>query len=146
MPFSDGTIRRAFYMVAVLVTTTSVAQVPAVATASDDLGNAQRQFNRSCGTCHAVEPGAPQRQGPNLGTVIGRVAGSLSDYANYSDALLKAGSKGLVWTEDTLDPWLTNASKFIPQSRMPYRQRNAEKRALVIRYLQGLASGQSNAQ
>ena len=118
--------------------------INAFASSEVDLVKAEKQFKRSCGTCHTVAPGATQRQGPHLTGVIGRTAGSLSHFTKYSDALKAAGTGGLVWTAETLDPWLTNARKFIPKTNMSYRQRNAEKRALVIEYLKSLQPPSTN--
>ncbi|MGI9406594.1 MAG: c-type cytochrome [Hyphomicrobiaceae bacterium] len=109
---------------------------------STDLTAAEKQFKRSCGTCHTVEPGAPARQGPDLATVFGRRAGTLENFKKYSDALKVAGENGMTWTDATLDPWIENAGKFIPKTNMPYRQRNAEKRALIIAYLKSLKAVQ----
>ncbi len=117
-----------------------------LAQTAPDLTKAEQQFKRSCGVCHAVDNGTAQRQGPNLATVIGRKAGSLPGYTKYSDALKAAGTDGLVWTAETLDPWLTNASKYIPKTNMPYRQRNADKRALVIAYLKSLVTPKDTKQ
>lgn len=100
-----------------------------------DLDAAKAQFVKSCGTCHAVDKGAPIRQGPNLAGVVGRKAGSLAEFPKYSEPLKKAGADGLVWDETTLDAWITNATKLVPGSIMPYRQADPEKRKLVIAYL-----------
>ena len=106
-----------------------------------DLAAAEQQFIKSCGTCHAVEPNAPVRQGPNLRSAFGRTAATGSDFATYSDPLKKAGAGGLVWSDETLDKWISSASEFIPGSMMPYSQPDPAKRKLVIAYLKSLASG-----
>ena len=106
--------------------------------AAADLEDAKAQFLKSCGTCHTVEKGAPIRQGPNLGTAFGHKAGSLEEFPKYSDALKKAGADGLVWTEDKLDLWITNAGNLVPGAAMPYRQADPDKRKLVIAYLKSL--------
>lgn len=106
-----------------------------------DLAAASKQFLNSCGVCHTVEPKAEIRQGPNLGTVFGRAAGVLEDYPTFTDALKKAGAGGLVWNEDTLDKWVTNAAEFVPGSAMPYSQADAAKRKLIVAYLKSLAGG-----
>lgn len=87
-----------------------------------------------------MESGAELRQGPNLGTVFGRTAGTLAEYTLYSDALKKAGAGGLVWNEETLDKWIAGATDYIPGVNMPYTQPDAAKRQLVITYLKGLAA------
>ncbi len=106
---------------------------------ADDSEPGRAQFLKSCGTCHAVEHGAEVRQGPNLGTVFGRKAGALEEFDQYSDALKKAGANGVVWTEETIDKWITSPEDFIPGGNMFYTQADPEKRKLVIGYLKGLA-------
>ena len=113
-----------------------IVSLPGQASAEQvDLEAARQQFVKSCGTCHSVEPGAKPRQGPNLHGVFGRRVGQVEGYA-YSEALA-AGD--WAWTEDALDPWLENAQKAHPGTIMNYRQRSAEKRALIIAYLKSLA-------
>ncbi|MGL4396449.1 MAG: c-type cytochrome [Hyphomicrobium sp.] len=110
-----------------------------------DPAAAAKQFLNSCGTCHTVEDGAPIRQGPNLKTVLGRKAGTLAEFPAYSDAIKAAGAGGLVWSEETLDAWISDASTFIPGSSMPYAQPDAAKRKLVIAYLKSLSGGPTKA-
>jgi len=100
---------------------------------ADDLGAAEAQFKKSCGTCHVAEAGAGPRQGPNLFGVVGRAAGSVEGF-NYSPAFVAAKS-GIVWDEQTLDRWLTDPQSVIPGAVMPYKQADPDKRKLVIEYL-----------
>lgn len=111
----------------------------AAADESVDIQAAQKQFMNSCGVCHTVEPNAPIRQGPHLRTVYGRAAGTLAEFPTYSDAVKKSGAGGLVWNEETLEKWISDASTFIPGSTMPYAQPDAQKRKLIIAYLKSLA-------
>ena len=90
---------------------------PAVA---QDAAPGKALFLAACGVCHAVEPGATARQGPNLAGIYGRAAGSVAEF-KYSEAL-KAG--GWVWDEATLDPWLENPQAAHPGTTMLYRQRD----------------------
>lgn len=106
-----------------------------------DLAAASKQFMNSCGVCHTVEPAAEIRQGPNLGTAFGRAAGTLAEFPSYTDAMKKAGAGGLIWSEESLDKWITNAAEFIPGSSMPYSQPDAAKRKLIVAYLKSLAEG-----
>lgn len=101
-----------------------------------DLSAAETQFQKSCGTCHTVEPDGGKRQGPNLFGVYGRKVGQMEGF-EYSEAL---SSGDWVWTEAELDPWIENAQKAHPGTSMNYRQRSAEKRALIISYLKSLSS------
>lgn len=106
-----------------------------------DLEAASKQFLNSCGVCHTVEPKAEIRQGPNLASVFGRTAGTLSEFPSFTDAIKKAGAGGLVWNEESLDKWITNAAEFVPGSGMLYSQPDAAKRKLIVAYLKSLAGG-----
>ncbi len=97
--------------------------------AEDDPG--AKQFKKSCGTCHIASLEDQKRQGPNLWKVLGRPAGVIDGF-KYSDNLR---ASGLTWDEATLDAWLTNPKKLVPGTIMSYRQRNPDKRKLVIDYL-----------
>ena len=50
-----------------------------------------------------------------LGGVLGRKAGSVSDYIDYSDAMKRSG---ITWTETTLDSYLANPSAVVPDNGM----------------------------
>lgn len=97
----------------------------------------QQAFNNSCRTCHTVKEG-DNRLGPNLHKIIGRKAGSLSDYA-YSSAMKDAG---FVWDQDKLARFIANPDEIVSGNRMkPYTGLSAEEAAKVIAYLQS-AGGQ----
>jgi cytochrome c2 len=55
-------------------------------------------------------------RGPSLTGLIGRKAGTLPDYA-YSDAMRAAD---VIWTAETLKPYLLKPSAFIPRNKMPF--------------------------
>jgi|GEM_PF-979017 len=103
----------------------------ASASGNVDMAAASEQFKKSCGTCHTTDASAPPRQGPNLSQVIGRPSASLPDF-EYSTALRDLK---IIWSPETLDQWITNAAKMAPGTTMFYRQRNADRRALIIAYL-----------
>lgn len=104
----------------------------APAAASEDAG--RRQFLTSCGTCHTAEAGGRHRQGPNLFGIFGRKSGQIANF-KYSDALAGAD---LVWDEPTLEKWIEDSGAMLPGTNMAYRQRDPEKRRLVIDYLKSL--------
>ena len=106
---------------------------PAAFADSVDLGAAEAQFKKSCGTCHVALADAGPRQGPNLFGVVGRKAGSVPGFA-YS-AQFMAGDSAIVWDEGTLDRWITDPQSVIPGATMPYKQADPDKRHLVIEYL-----------
>jgi cytochrome c len=91
-------------------------------------------FKQQCATCHATSLSEAPRQGPPLAGIIGRQAGKLEGF-HYSPGLSQAG---FTWDEGRLDAWLTNPQAVVPDAVMPYRQANAETRAVIITYLKGL--------
>jgi cytochrome c len=91
-------------------------------------------FKQQCATCHATSLSEAPRQGPPLVKIVGRQAGKFEGF-HYSPGLAQAGFS---WDENRLDAWLTNPQAVIPDAMMPYRQANAETRAVIISYLKGL--------
>jgi len=86
------------------------------------------QLYEGCQDCHSIDT---NELGPMHKGVFGRKAGSVADYS-YSPALKNSG---IVWSEDTLDKWLTDPQAFVPGSKMFYHLDNPSDRADVIQYL-----------
>jgi cytochrome c len=63
--------------------------------------------------------------------VYGRSAGSVHSF-QYSDALKKSRVK---WTEETLDKWLTDTEKLVPNNDMTFHVEQADERSEIIAYL-----------
>jgi len=126
-----GPFRAAGWLVALWV----ASPIPLAASAQEaDLARAKQLFLSGCGVCHTADKGAPNRQGPNLFDVFGKPAGFRTDF-KYSEPLK---SSGLVWDEPTLDRWIEDAQAMRPGTIMAYRQRDPERRRLVIAYLKSL--------
>ena len=108
----------------------------APALAQDDAG--QIAFNNACRTCHTVREG-DNRLGPSLSGVIGRKAGSLPSYNNYSESMKKAD---LVWDKNNLDRFIANPDQVVPGNNMkPYGGiASAEERTKIIEYLEKAGS------
>lgn len=100
-----------------------------------DLAKARQQFVSSCGVCHTAEKGAANRQGPNLFDIVGKPAAAKPDF-KYSEPLK---SSAFVWDEATLDRWIEDAQAARPGTIMAYRQRDPDRRKLVIAYLKTLS-------
>jgi cytochrome c len=90
-------------------------------------------FEKRCGGCHALDR---DKQGPRLGGVYGRTAGSVDSF-QYSDALKKSKIK---WAEDTLDKWLTDTEKLVPNNDMAFHVEKASERSEIITYLKSLSA------
>lgn len=85
-----------------------------------------------CVACHAVQPGAGAKMGPNLAGVVGRKAAAAPGF-KYSAAMQKAKLK---WDDATLDKWLTRPSALVPGTSMAFAGLpNAADRVNVIAYL-----------
>jgi nitrite reductase (NO-forming) len=113
----------------------TVAQAPATpaaAAASVD-GDAAtgRQVYRKCQACHSLEPGK-NALGPSLAGIIGKKSGEVPNY-NYSAAMKAAN---IVWDATTLDAYLLDPQKLIPQNKMPFPGlKTANERKDVIAYM-----------
>ena len=81
-----------------------------------------------CMGCHSLDE---NDVGPRHRGVVGRVAGTVPDYA-YSPALKNSH---IVWGPDTLDRWLTNPQALVPGAKMFFAMPSAQDRADVIAYL-----------
>jgi cytochrome c len=99
--------------------------------AEGDPARGQKLF-RACAACHSLEPDK-NMTGPSLSGLWDRQAGGLKSFSRYSDAMK---SSGIVWNENSLDPWLKNPHEFIPENEMTFRGiPDAKARADLIAYL-----------
>ena len=103
-----------------------------------EIGDADRGatlFARNCTACHQIGEGAKNRVGPRLNGVFGRRAGSVPDFA-YSKAMTRMGADGLVWTLDTLDPYIDNPKALVSGTRMAFKGlHDAKARADLLAFL-----------
>ena len=91
-------------------------------------------FAEHCMACHG-KSGVAAGYAPSLINVIGRRAGSEPGFA-YSPALKNAK---VVWSDDTLTKWITNAPATIPGTQMPHVSiTDPAERQYVIAYLKTL--------
>lgn len=94
----------------------------------------KRLFLR-CRACHAVEPTAGNKIGPNLHGVMGRKAAAIPGF-KFSAPLTKAG---LTWNDKTMDAWLKKPSAVVPGTTMVFEgMPKPEDRAALIAYLKTL--------
>jgi cytochrome c len=80
-----------------------------------DANNGKAIFAR-CAACHTVIKGGPNGLGPDLFGVVGRKAGSLSNYM-YSGQLK---ASGITWTNDKLTAWIQGPQKLVPGTKMAF--------------------------
>jgi S-disulfanyl-L-cysteine oxidoreductase SoxD len=115
-----------------LVLLSALAVFPAHAAGDPVAG--EKVFKK-CAACHAVGEGAKNKVGPELNSLIGRVAGTAPDYA-YSAAMKQAGADGKVWSEETLFTYLQNPRGEVKGTKMAFAGLKKEEEVNdVIAYL-----------
>jgi cytochrome c len=78
-----------------------------------------------------VQKDAAVKAGPNLHGILGRKAASDAKF-NYSPALRQSG---IVWTEESLDAFLSAPTKTVPGTRMVMAVSDPAQRKAIIDYL-----------
>ena len=87
---------------------------------------------KKCAACHSITKGGANKIGPALWGVLGRKAGSLSDY-KYSKAL---AAHGKPWSFEEMDNFLLKPKDWIKGTKMAFAGlKNAKERAAVILYM-----------
>jgi cytochrome c len=90
--------------------------LPALALAAEgDAAAGKRAFMR-CASCHQVGPSARGAFGPQLNGIVGRKAGSTTDFS-YSPAMKQSG---IVWTEQKLAAFLKSPKQVVPDNQMRF--------------------------
>src|SRR6185312_15236230 len=114
-----------------LVATAILLAGTASVSAEGDAARGQAAF-RVCAACHSLEPDK-NMTGPSLSGLWDRQAGGLKSFSRYSDAMK---SSGIIWNENSLDPWLKNPHEFIPENEMTFRGiSDAKARSDLIAFL-----------
>lgn len=93
---------------------------------------------KKCQTCHTINQGGANGQGPNLYATVGEgIAQGKGGFA-FSDALKSVGG---TWTFGALDKWLTSPRKFANGTKMTFAGlSDPQDRADVIAYLNSQGS------
>ncbi|MBP6496937.1 MAG: c-type cytochrome [Psychrobacter sp.] len=99
-----------------------------------DADNGALIYKDACGQCHQLNPGL-NKKGPQLMNIYGAPAAKLADYT-YSEGLK---ASGWVWDAQTLDTYIADAEKAMPDSKMlADPMPDAKERSDVIAYLSTL--------
>ena len=101
-----------------------------------DLGHGEKVFKK-CSACHMIVSNGKNMIGPNLWSVIGRTAGSVSDY-KYSKAMLAYGKE---WTFEEMNSYLIKPQAYVKGTKMAFAGLRKEKdRASVILFMNSKSS------
>ena len=99
--------------------------------AMGDMAHGEKVFKK-CTACHMIAADGKNKIGPNLWGVIGRKAGSISDY-KYSKAMVAYAKE---WTFEEMNSYLIKPQAYIKGTKMAFAGLRKEKdRASVILYL-----------
>jgi len=93
-----------------------------------DAARGKAVFEKRCTGCHAMDA---DREGPRLGGVYGRRAGSVAGF-NYSAGLKNSG---ITWTDATLERWLSDPDLVVQDNNMSIGVPKAEERRDLIAFL-----------
>ena len=104
--------------------------------AMGDLQHGEKVFKK-CSACHQIASGGKNMIGPNLWSVIGRTAGSVSDY-KYSKAMVAYGKE---WTYEEMNSYLIKPQAYVKGTKMAFAGLRKEKdRASVILFMNSKSS------
>ena len=104
--------------------------------AMGDLAHGEKVFKK-CSACHMIASDGKNMIGPNLWNVIGRKAGSVSDY-KYSKAMVAYAKQ---WSFEEMNSYLIKPQAYIKGTKMAFAGLRKEKdRASVIIYMNSKSS------
>ena len=87
---------------------------------------------KKCAACHSIAKGGSNKIGPILWGVLGRKAGTISDY-KYSKAM---AAHGKTWSIEEMNGFLIKPKNWIKGTKMSFAGlKNAKDRASVILYM-----------
>lgn len=111
--------------------------VPSLGSAEGDATRGARVF-QMCVSCHTLDPAEVDKRlpGPALLGIFGRVAGTWWNFSDYSDLMVAAGKRGLVWNETAIDAYIADPAAVVPGTTMNFfGVSDANDRADLIAYL-----------
>ena len=99
--------------------------------ASASVADGEKIFKK-CVACHSITKGGGNKIGPALWGVLGKQAGSVSDY-KYSKAM---ATHGKPWSFEEINGFLIKPKDWIKGTKMSFvGLKNAKERAAVILYM-----------
>ena len=101
-----------------------------------DLAHGEKVFKK-CSACHMIASDVKNMIGPNLWSVIGRTAGSVSDY-KYSKAMVAYAKQ---WSFEEMNSYLIKPQAYVKGTKMAFAGLRKEKdRASVILFMNSKSS------
>lgn len=118
------------YQFRCLVALGILALLPVTTAQAQSLSAGEVVFVKECSKCHQIGPGAKNRIGPQLNGIVGRKAGSVSDFKYYSEANRTSGT---IWTEENLQQFIKDPRGMIVGTTQVYKglEDSAEIEALI---------------
>ena len=122
------------------VTTTSTLETDSVETNTGEImalfsstnAAAGAKIFKKCAACHSIAQGGANKIGPALWGVLGKKAGSVSDY-KYSKAM---STHGKLWSLEEMNGFLTKPKEWVKGTKMSFAGlKNVKDRAAVILYM-----------
>lgn len=95
-----------------------------------NLKSGQEIYQAVCHGCHGVSIA------PTLRGIINRPIASVESFKGYSEGI--KGKKGMMWTKENLNTFLTDPLKFAPGTLMIQIIPEAQRRADIIAFLEKL--------
>ena len=87
---------------------------------------------KKCAACHSIAQGGGNKIGPALWGVLGRQAGSISDY-KYSKGM---AAHGKTWSFEEMNGFLTKPKDWVKGTKMSFAGlKNVKDRAAIILYM-----------
>ncbi|MCB1476272.1 MAG: cytochrome c family protein [Rhodobiaceae bacterium] len=94
---------------------------------------------KKCASCHSFEQGGPNKVGPDLYNVVGRVKGSHEGF-KYSSAMEEHHAAGETWTLEDLNHFIRDPKGTIPGTAMGFAGLKKDgERADMLMYLRSLS-------
>lgn len=121
-----------------LILTAFIAATLSLHSKAEETSLGQKVFERRCSGCHSLDR---DKEGPRLRGVYGRRSGATPTFL-YSEGLRKAQ---ISWDEASLDRWLADPEKLVPDTDMGFRLTNPDERKQIIAYLKQLSNCRSTA-
>lgn len=100
-------------------------------------------LSAQCKICHEFQSDKPSKvTAPNIHSIFGEKAGQRKDFPKYSEGILGAAAKGLVWTEDNMSEYFADPKKFLAtvngkevKHAMFFQMKDEQKRRQIIAFL-----------